>query len=192
MTRLAGVVDAGQPLTGCESRSCPVRRGRSTILLHLEGRVRTWPSFRLAPDRTEGRSQSRPFSRVRAPGRPDPLPVDLRSQTALTVILLGFKNGRAGRMVLFACARRVYGAQPGAAGALGLRTAAAAVATALRRAAAAGAASSPAAARRPPSAGALLSRRAAHAVTRRQARGALRAPLRHVQIVFTDRKRPHP
>ena len=107
-----------------------------------------------------------------------PLPVGLRSQTALTVILLGFNNGRAGRMVLFACARRVYGAQPGAAGALGLRTAAAAVATALRRAAAAGAAGSPAGASRPPSAGALLSRRVAYAVTRRQARGALRAPLK--------------
>ena len=52
-----------------------------------------------------------------------PLPVGLRSQTALTVILLGFNNGRAGRMVLFACALRDYGTQPGAAGPLGLRTA---------------------------------------------------------------------
>jgi hypothetical protein len=51
-------------------------------------------------------------------------------------------------------------------------------ATALRRAAAAGAASSLAGASRPPSAGTLLSRRAAYAVTRRQARGALRAPLK--------------
>ena len=34
-----------------------------------------------------------------------PLPVGLRLQTALTVILLGFNNGRAGRMAPFACAR---------------------------------------------------------------------------------------
>ena len=31
-----------------------------------------------------------------------PLPVGLRAQTALTVILLGFNNGRAGRMAPFA------------------------------------------------------------------------------------------
>jgi len=36
-----------------------------------------------------------------------PSPVGLRSQTALTVILLGFNNDRAGRMALFAHARRV-------------------------------------------------------------------------------------
>jgi hypothetical protein len=36
-----------------------------------------------------------------------PLPVVLRAQTALTVTLLGFDNDRAGRMALFAHARRV-------------------------------------------------------------------------------------
>jgi hypothetical protein len=35
-----------------------------------------------------------------------PLPVGLRSQTALMAILLGFNNGRAGRMAPFAYARR--------------------------------------------------------------------------------------
>jgi hypothetical protein len=38
-------------------------RGYCTFLLHLEGRVRSWPSFRLARDRTEARSRSRSSSR---------------------------------------------------------------------------------------------------------------------------------
>jgi hypothetical protein len=61
---------------------------------------------------------------------------------------------------------------------LGLRPAAAAVATALRRAAAAGAASSPGGRLAPAFSWSATSRRAAYAVTRRQARGALRAPLK--------------
>lgn len=70
-------------------------------------RVRFWPSFRLAPDRTDARSQSR--SSLRAPGDPAGSRLSYEHRQPLTVILVGFGNGRAGRMA------------PVRAGAAGLR-----------------------------------------------------------------------
>jgi hypothetical protein len=60
----------------CRDSSVALRRSAAIAseavqLLHLpavpEGRVRSWPSFRLAPGRTEGRSPSRSSSRVHVP-----------------------------------------------------------------------------------------------------------------------------
>jgi hypothetical protein len=66
-----------------------------------KGRVRSWPSFRLVRGQTEARLRSRPSSRVPALGALDQQRLSCEHRRALTVILLGFNNGRAGRMALF-------------------------------------------------------------------------------------------
>ena len=99
------------------------------------GRVRSWPSFRLAPDRTEGRSRSRSFSRVRAPG--------LLTVTGWPAVTDGL-DGDLARLQEWPRREdgpvrvRVAGLRRSAdaVGALESAPAAAAVATALRRAAA--------------------------------------------------------
>jgi hypothetical protein len=149
--------------------SAPSSFGQVPLPISL-GPDRSWPSFRLARDRTEGRSRSRSSSRVRVPRN-----LTVTGCPAVTDGLEGdlSRLQEWPRWEGWSCSRargRLYGAQPGAAGARGLRTAAAAVATALRRAAAAGAASSPAGARRPPSAGAHFP-----AVPRTRSRAARRA-----------------
>ena len=81
-----------------------MRRGCCTFLVYMEGRVRSSPSFRrrlIEP--MEDQSQGRLHVYVHLVALPEA--VVLRSQTALTVILLGFNNGRAGRMAAYA--RRV-------------------------------------------------------------------------------------
>jgi len=72
----------------------------------LKRSVRSWPSFRPAPHRTEARPQSRSSSRVRAPGRLHDHWLSCEHRRAFTVILFGFNNGPP-RMVAFAHAWRV-------------------------------------------------------------------------------------
>jgi hypothetical protein len=90
-------------------RSNLMQRGACTFLPRWKGRVRSWPSFRLAPDRTDRRSRSMSSSRVRTPGNHDRHWSACGHRRTLTVILLGFKNDRAGRMAPFAHARRITG-----------------------------------------------------------------------------------
>jgi hypothetical protein len=103
----------------------------------------------------------------------------LRPETALTVILLGFKNGRAGRMARVRLRTAGCGAQP-CGGPPGVRASAAAAVGCstkasgrrlVRRAPRGRVASAFCCMRQ-------LSRRTAYAVRRRQARGALGAPLK--------------